>query len=66
MTDSNLTYEAALSRVQNLVAELEDGSMNLDELSAKLAEAKKLLEFCRIRLQQTESEINNLLTDGEK
>ncbi|MBR1387089.1 MAG: exodeoxyribonuclease VII small subunit [Alloprevotella sp.] len=66
MNHNELTYEEAIARVEELVGELEKGETNLDALSGKLAEAKKLLALCREKLKQTETDVNLLLNDGKE
>lgn len=37
--------------------------MNLDELTTKLQEAKKLIAFCKERLEKTDEEIKKILNE---
>jgi exodeoxyribonuclease VII small subunit len=55
-----LSYESAYAELQRLLHELQEESVSIDELSAKVARAKDLIQFCRERLRQTEEELSGL------
>ena len=57
------TYEQALARLEQIVGSMEQNETGLDELAAKLKEAKELLAFCKERLQKAETEIGEILKD---
>ncbi len=61
-----LTYEQAMRRLSTIVADMEQGTLELDELVAQLAEAKKLITFCRSKLTKVENDINKILEDNGK
>ena len=61
-----LSYERALARVEEIVAELERGGTGLDELSDRLREAQELLAFCKEKLLKAETDINKLLENGKR
>lgn len=66
MTEKNLTYEAAMERLETIVQGFEQNSLKLDQLTGQLAEAQQLLKFCREKLQQVETDVNKLLDDGKE
>lgn len=55
-----LTYEAAFEELNQILASLQDGSVSMDDLAARMERANVLLDFCRERLRQTESAIEQL------
>lgn len=59
----NLTYEQALMELQQIVTALENGTISIDELAEKTARAALLLQFCREKLRQTETQVNNLFSE---
>lgn len=63
MAKKELTYEQALARLEQIVGSLEQNETGLDDLAVKLKEAKGLLAFCKKRLQNAETEINEILKD---
>ena len=60
-----MTYEAAMARLETIAREMEMGETPIDELAAKLREAKELVAFCRARLTAVEQEIQTLTADNQ-
>jgi len=56
-----LKYEEALKRLQTIVADIENGQTDIDQLAANLKEAKQLLAFCKEKLQKVEEDVKNSL-----
>lgn len=54
---SELTYNQAMSRLETILAELEEGKKSVDELSALVKEAAELVKSCRTKLKTTEEDI---------
>ncbi|MCI7654372.1 MAG: exodeoxyribonuclease VII small subunit [Bacteroidales bacterium] len=57
------TFEEATTRLEAIVRRMEDGQLNLDEITSQLKEAKQLVKFCRDKLTKTEKEVNDILKD---
>lgn len=53
-------YEEALSELEKIVREMENGSISIDSLSAKLKRAKQLIAVCRKRLTDVEQTIKSM------
>ena len=58
-----MKYEKAVSKLEEIVSAMESGKINLDELTTKLQEAKKLIVFCKERLEKTDEEIKKILNE---
>ena len=58
------TFEEATARLEAIVRRMEDGHLNLDEITSQLKEAKQLVKFCRDKLTKTEKEVNDILKDS--
>ena len=58
-----MKYEIAVAELEEIVTAMESGKMNLDELTTKLQEAKKLIVFCKERLEKTDEEIKKILNE---
>lgn len=54
------TYEAALGELEQLVSQLESGSLPLDQLLSGYQRGAQLLQFCRDKLQAVEDQIKVL------
>jgi exodeoxyribonuclease VII small subunit len=60
------TYEKAFEELQNIVKEIESGTISVDELSEKVKRAGALIRFCKEKLFRTEEEVNEVLKEIEK
>lgn len=59
-TEVPLTYETAWFELQGLVADLQNGNISIDQLSAKIDRAAELVKFCREKLRTTEASLEKL------
>lgn len=59
--EKELTYTQAMKELEQIVAQLEDNSLDIDQLSEKVKKAQLLIAFCRERLTQTDEEVKKLL-----
>lgn len=50
-----------MTKLEQIVAQIERGELDIDQLSAKLKEAKELIAFCKKRLYQVDEEVKKLL-----
>ncbi|MCD6081272.1 exodeoxyribonuclease VII small subunit [candidate division WOR-3 bacterium] len=60
-----LTFEQALQRVEEIVSTLERGNIPLEEAITLYEEGKRLLEFCRKKLEAAELKVKELIKDKE-
>lgn len=60
--DPKLKYDEALEQLQEIVRLLERKEINIDDLATKVKEAKLLVDFCRQKLDDTEEEINKIIS----
>lgn len=63
MAKENMKYEEAISQLEQIVANLEEGELNIDDLSSELKKAQKLITLCKQRLTKTDEEIQKILND---
>jgi exodeoxyribonuclease VII small subunit len=52
-----MKYEEAIQQLETIVSNMENDSYDIDQLSAKLKEAQKLIKTCRDKLRATEDEL---------
>ncbi len=62
---SKLSFEEALERLNEIVAQLESESVSLDRSLELFAEGKRLVEFCQARLTDAEEKVKILLKTSE-
>ena len=53
------TYTQAMQRLEAILAQLEEGSSNVDTLADLVKEAAEIVKFCRAKLRKTEDEVQN-------
>ena len=61
-----MNFEESMKKLETIVAELENGNLNLDESVQKFEEGMKIAKQCNNILEETEKKITILLEkDGE-
>jgi len=58
--DANLSFEAALAKLEAVVESMESGDVPLAELLSKFEQGNKLLKLCEGRLKDAELKIEQL------
>ena len=58
-----LGYAAALAELEDILAELESGQADIDQLAAQVRRAAELLELCRGRLDTAQAEVTRILVE---
>jgi exodeoxyribonuclease VII small subunit len=64
--DKKMTYTDAIAELEQIVGEIEEGSVTVDELSEKVKQAAQLLRICKEKLTSTEEDVKKILTEIEK
>ena len=62
---TELKFEEALARLEEIVRSLEQGEVGLDEALVLLEEGVKLARFCNNKLDQAEAKIEIMLNEGQ-
>jgi exodeoxyribonuclease VII small subunit len=60
-----LNYSTAFKELQQIVSDLEEGEVNVDELSEKVKRATQLIAVCKSKLTETEEDVNKILRELE-
>lgn len=63
---TNITYEAAMERLETIVQGFEQNTLELDQLTTQLAEAQELIKYCSGKLQQVENDVKKILNNEQK
>ena len=58
-----ISYEAAVLELEELLAQLEGPQSELDSLERKIGRARDLLRFCRAKLRDIQVSVNELQPD---
>ncbi|MBN2302767.1 MAG: exodeoxyribonuclease VII small subunit [Lentisphaerae bacterium] len=64
--DDERTFESALERLEKIVAEMEKGTLNLDDMIARFEEGQSLVKFCSEKLNEVERKIEVLVKKGNR
>lgn len=57
------TYTEAMKKLEAIVAKVEGGDLDIDQLGENLKEAKKLIKFCKDKLYKADAEIKKMLEE---
>ena len=58
------TYTEAMKMLEAIVAKIEGGELDIDQLGDCLKEAQKLIKFCKDKLYKADEEIRKMLDDS--
>lgn len=60
----NMTYNEAVCRLDDIMNRVQNGKLDVDELSSMLKEAQQLVLFCRNKLHMVDEEVKALLEEA--
>ncbi len=63
MTKKQLTYNEAVAEIDLITNKIENQELDIDELSTNVKRVAELLNFCKMRLKNTEEEVQKILKD---
>ena len=65
MAKQDITYKEAITEVENILERIEEGSLDVDELTKNVKRVTELLKICREKLHKTESEVTRILGEEQ-
>ncbi len=65
MKKDKLTYSSAITKLEEIVSEIESGEVDVDVLTVKVKRASELIRFCKNNLRDTQKEVNKVLEGME-
>ena len=63
MAKEKISYESSIKEIEEILEQIETGTLGVDELAAKVTRVTELLKACRQKLHQTEAQINKILDE---
>jgi exodeoxyribonuclease VII small subunit len=63
--ETNLSYEEAYEELKNIAAEIEQESVSVDVLAAKVKRASELITLCQSKLKSTEQDVLTIIQQME-
>jgi exodeoxyribonuclease VII small subunit len=61
MAKQEITYKNAVAEIEKILGEIEEGELDVDDLTEKVKRVTELLKICKEKLYKTEIEVNNIL-----
>jgi exodeoxyribonuclease VII small subunit len=59
--EKKISYTEAISELEEIVTEIEQGEITIDALSDKVKRAAELIRICKNKLTSTEQDVNKIL-----
>lgn len=59
--EKKISYTEAISELELIVTEIEEGEITIDTLSEKVKRASELIKICKDKLRATEADVNKIL-----
>ena len=59
------SYKEAVEKLRRIVAEIEQGDLDVDLLSDKVKEATRLINLCKEKLYKADEEVKKVLEELE-
>ena len=59
------SYEKAYAELESILEDLVADEVSVDALSKKIKRAKELVQYCKAKLRDVESDIQSVVDDGE-
>ena len=63
--EKKITYTEAFTELEQIISEMEDGSVSVDALAEKVKRAATLIAICKKKLTSTEEDVNRILKELE-
>jgi len=64
MAKKEISYDEAVTEIEDILEKIEEGELGVDELARKVGRVTELLKICRDRLYKTEETIDRILDDA--
>ena len=65
MTKKESSYRQSIEEIEAILAKIESGEIDLDNMAAEIKRAAKLLQSCKEKLLRTEQEIEKIMKSEE-
>jgi len=63
MSEKKPTFNEAVAELEEILESIEDGELDVDELTGKVKRASSLLKLCQGKLRDTEKEIDKVIDE---
>jgi exodeoxyribonuclease VII small subunit len=66
MATKKISYNQAFGQLSEILDKIENGELDVDDLSANVKKAAELIKICKTKLYETESEVEKILNELEE
>jgi len=66
MPKKQLSYNEAVAEIELIIGKIENQELDIDELSINVKRVAELLNFCKMKLKNTEEEVQKILKDFDE
>jgi exodeoxyribonuclease VII small subunit len=66
MSIKRLTYNEAISEIEEILERIENEQLDVDELAEKVKRVSVLLKFCKEKLHKTNEQVEQILKEMEE
>ncbi|PWD99083.1 exodeoxyribonuclease VII small subunit [Marinilabilia rubra] len=66
MPKKKLSYNEAITEIEEILERMESDELDVDELSEKVKRVSELVTYCRNKLKTTEEEVEKVLKEMEE
>ncbi|RLD63632.1 MAG: exodeoxyribonuclease VII small subunit [Bacteroidetes bacterium] len=61
MAKKEISYSDAITEIEKIVNDIENGDLNVDEISEKIKRVSLLIKSCQKKLHETQIEVEKIL-----
>ncbi|MEM9299524.1 MAG: exodeoxyribonuclease VII small subunit [Bacteroidota bacterium] len=65
MTKKKQTYKDSIEELESIIKRIENGDVDIDELSSLVKRSAQLIKACKAKLRDTEVELDQFLNDQD-
>lgn len=66
MAKEEISYKAAVAEIEEILGKIEEGELDVDELTVNVKRVTELLKICKDKLRKTESEVTRILSEEDE
>ncbi len=64
-TEEQITYAEAVAEIEEILARMEDGELDIDRLGAYVERATTLIALCKEKLLKAQKQVEKVMTQEE-
>jgi exodeoxyribonuclease VII small subunit len=65
MSKQKISYSEAVNEIEEILNQIENGELDVDELTEKVKRVTLLIKICKSKLKSTEEEIDSILGEDD-